>query len=356
MHISLKNNDKMLIDYITNITANCEKNMPIVKNPPKISDENFFAPTINNYNELSKYNYNISQLKIIAKKYKLKLNGNKKTMITRIYSFLYLSSYIIKIQKKFRGNLAKKYKLLHGPASLKRKLCTNADDFVTMEPVEEINYHQFISYKDTDGFIYGFDIISLHNLFLKSQDIESIKNPYNRNLIPEPVIKTIKSIIRIAKILKFHINLHYEDDVPVVSSAKMIELRALTLFQTIDELGNYSNSSWFLSLNRNQLIRFLRELTDIWNYRAQITLETKRNICPPTGDPFRSLNMIYIHNEPNMLNVKKAVLEVLEKMVNGGVDRDSKALAACYVLGSLTIVNQEAATALPWLFESFGHF
>ena len=356
MHISLKNNDKMLIDYITNITANSEKNMPIVKNPPKISDENFFAPTINNYNELSKYNYNISQLKIIAKKYKLKLNGNKKTMITRIYSFLYLSSYIIKIQKKFRGNLAKKYKLLHGPASLKRKLCTNADDFVTMEPVEEINYHQFISYKDTDGFIYGFDIISLHNLFLKSQDIESIKNPYNRNLIPERVIKTIKSIIRIAKILKFHINLHYEDEVPVVSSAKMIELRALTLFQTIDELGNYSNSSWFLSLNRNQLIRFLRELTDIWNYRAQITLETKRNICPPTGDPFRSLNMIYIHNEPNMLNVKKAVLEVLEKMVNGGVDRDSKALAACYVLGSLTIVNQEAATALPWLFESFGHF
>ena len=356
MHISLKNNDKMLIDYITNITAKCEKNMPIVKNPPKISDEKFFAPTINNYNELSKYNYNISQLKIIAKKYKLKLNGNKKTMITRIYSFLYLSSYIIKIQKKFRGNLAKKYKLLHGPASLKRKLCTNADDFVTMEPVEEINYHQFISYKDMDGFIYGFDIISLHNLFLKSQDIESIKNPYNRNLIPEPVIKTIKSIIRIAKILKFHINLHYEDDAPVVSSAKMVELRALTLFQTIDELGNYSNSSWFLSLNRNQLIRFLRELTDIWNYRAQITLETKRNICPPTGDPFRSLNMIYIHNEPNMLNVKKAVLEVLEKMVNGGVDRDSKALAACYVLGSLTIVNQEAATALPWLFESFGHF
>ena len=57
-----------------------------------------------------------------------------------------------------------------------------------------------------------------------------------------------------------------------------------------------------------------------------------------------------------MLNVKKAVLEVLEKMVNSGVDRDSKALGACYVLGSLTIVNQEAATALPWLFESFGHF
>lgn len=353
MYVSL--NDKMLISYMTNITSKCEKNITNVYKPLKISDENFVPPTIDNYNNLIEYNYNTSQLKIIAKKYKLKICGNKKQIVSRIYSFLYLSSYIIKIQKKIRGNLAKKYKLLHGPASLKRKLCTNAGDFVTMEPVEEINYHQFISYKDADGFIYGFDIISLHNLFLKSVDIENIRNPYNRNLIPETVIKTIKSIIRIAKILKFHINLHYEDEAPVISNTKTVELRALTLFQTIDELGNYSNSSWFLSLNRNQIIRFLRELTDIWNYRAQLSYETKRNICPPTGDPFITLNMAYIHNEPDILNVKKAVLDVLEKMVNSGVDRDSKSLGACYILGSLTIVNHSAAAALPWLFESFGH-
>ena len=225
-----------------------------------------------------------------------------------------------------------------------------------MEPVEEINYHQFISYKDEDNFIYGFDIISLHNLFLKSQDIESIRNPYNRNLIPESVIKTIKTIIKLSRILKIHVNLHYEDDTESIPIEKMVELRALSLFQNIDALGNYSNSQWFLSLNRNQIIRFLRELADIWNYRAQITPETKRNICPPSGDPFRNLNMHYIHNEQNMTNVKKVVLEVLEKIVNSGVDRDSKALGACYVLGSLTLVNQEAATSIPWLFQSFGYF
>ena len=351
-----KSAESLIDEYMANITSNCEKNMTIVKKPVKISEDNISIPTINNYDEMTRYNYNLSQLKMIAKNYKLKISGNKNQLLTRIYSFLYFSSYIIKIQKIFRGNVARKYKLLHGPAAVNRKLCTNTDDFVTMEPVEEINYHQFISYKDEDNFIYGFDIISLHNLFLKSPDIESIRNPYNRNLIPESVIKTIKSIIKLSRILKIHVNLHYEDDTESIPIEKMIELRALSLFQNIDALGTYSNSQWFLSLNRNQLIRFLRELADIWNYRAQITAETKRSICPPSGDPFRNLNMHYIHTEQNMTNVKKVVLEVLEKIVNSGVDRDSKSLGACYVLGALTLVNQEAATSIPWLFQSFGYF
>ena len=342
--------------YMNIITLKCEKNMIIVKKPQKIQEDNLSIPTINNYYEMTMYNYNLNQLKIIAKNYKLKISGNKNQLFIRLYSYLYFSSYIIKIQKIFRGIITRKYKLLHGPAAINRKLCTNTYDFVTMEPLEEINYHQFISYKDEDGFIYGFDIISLHNLFLKSKDIESIRNPYNRTLIPESVVKTIKSIIKISRILKIHVNLHYEDDTQSISIEKMVELRALTLFQNIDALGNYSNSQWFLSLNRNQIIKFLRELADIWNYRAQITPETKRSICPPSGDPFRNLNMHYIHTEQNITNVKKVVLEVLEKIVNSGVDRDSKALGACYVLGSLTLVNQEAATSIPWLFQSFGYF
>ena len=346
----------LIDDYMSKITLNCEKNMPNVKKPSKIDDENIIIPTINNYNELTKYNYNISQLKQFAKNYKLKISGNKNQLISRIYSYLYFSYYIIKIQKIFRCLLVKKYKMLHGPAAINRKLCTNTNDFITMEPIEEIGFHQFLSYKDADGFIYGFDIISLHNLFLKSKNIESIKNPYNRNIIPELVIKNIKSIIRLSRIIKIHINLHYEDDIPNISIEKAIELRALTLFQNIDSLGNYSNPQWFLSLNRNQIIKFIRELNDIWNYRAQLPNEIKRNICPPVGDPFRNLCMPYIYTEQNMYNVKKVVLEVLEKMVNNGIDKDSKSLGAYYVLGSLTLVNESAASSLPWLYQSFSYF
>ena len=50
------------------------------------------------------------------------------------------------------------------------------------------------------------------------------------------------------------------------------------------------------------------------------------------------------------------ILEILETLVNSGVDRDSKSLGAYYVLGALTLVNESAATSLPWLFQSVSYF
>jgi hypothetical protein len=349
-----KSHDSLIDEYMNGIVTKCKEKMPTVKKQYKVVNDKLKIPSFNSYNDLIYNNYNVSQLKEFAKKYKLKITGNKEQLFNRIYNFLYFSSYIIKIQKVFRGLLVKKYNSLHGPASLNRKICTNSNDFISMEPIEEINYHQFVSYKDIDGFIYGFDINSLHNLFLKSGN--NINNPYNRNFIPELLIKNIKSLIRFSKILKINLNLNFEDDTKNVSNEKVIELRALSLFQNIDSLGNYSNVSWFLSLNRNDLLKFIRELVDIWNYRAQLSVQTKRSICPPFGDPFRNLSIQYINTEQNLWNIKKVLLEVMEKIVNSGVDKDSKALGAYYVLGALTLVNNEAATSIPWLFQSFIYF
>ena len=350
----IKSTESLIEEYLNNITTKCEDKMPVVKKPQKVTDDKISIPTIVTYNELVYNNYNVSQLKIFAKYYKLKISGNKPQLISRIYSFLYLSSFIIKIQKVFRRYLVDKYKMLHGPASIERKICNNSNDFITMEPLEEISFHQFISYKDIDGFIYGFDITSLHNLFLKSDD--EIKNPYNRNLIPDLIFKNIRGIIRLGRILKIEINLKIEDDTKKVSNEKAIELKALSLFQQIDALGNYSNVNWFLSLNRNHLVKFIRELMDIWTYRAQLPVQTKRNICPPFGDPFRHLNIHYIITEENLWNVKKVLLDIIDILINSGVDKDSKALGAYYVLGALTLVNSEAATSLPWLFQSVNYF
>jgi hypothetical protein len=68
------------------------------------------------------------------------------------------------------------------------------------------------------------------------------------------------------------------------------------------------------------------------------------------------MNIHYAYTEPDLFNVKKIVLEVLEKLVNSGVDNDSRTLGAYYVLSALTLVNEEAATSLPWLFQSVSHF
>jgi hypothetical protein len=345
-----------LDEYNVNLYNKCEeKSIKQKKSVIKITNENIIFPTITNYNEVLQHNYNASQLKIFAKHYKLKLSGNKKELFNRIYGFLHLSFYIIKIQKIFRGFLRRKYNALHGPAYKNRKMCNNQFDFITMEPVEEINVNQFISYMDVDNFIYGFDISSLYNMIVKHNET---KNPYNRNNIPEFVIKNIKTMSRFSKILNESVSLNVQDDIANISNEKTLELRALSLFQTIDSLGNYSDPQWFLSLSRGSLIKLVRELADIWNYRAQLTAEVKYNICPPHGDPFRipTANIYYLQTESNIDNIKKSVLEVLEKMVNSGVDRDSKSLGAYYVLGAITLVNTAAATALPWLYQSVCYF
>jgi hypothetical protein len=100
----------------------------------------------------------------------------------------------------------------------------------------------------------------------------------------------------------------------------------------------------------------MRELSDIWNFRTQLSSEIKRNICPPHGDPFRHFGLSYINNESDLYLVKKNILDVLEKFVNSGIDTDSKSLGCYYVLGALTLVNQNAALALPWLYQSFSYF
>jgi hypothetical protein len=60
-------------------------------------------------------------------------------------------------------------------------------------------------------------------------------------------------------------------------------------------------------------------------------------------------------HEQNMESIKRAIVPVLERLVNTGVDTDSRTLGAYYVLGALTLVSTAAAEALPWLYQSL-HF
>jgi len=348
-------------DYMNNIINRCEKKIPVNKKLLKIENNENCILNIQNYHDLTIYNYNIQQLKLNAKMYKLKMSGNKNELINRIYVFLHLSSYIVKIQKIFRGVLFRKFLSFFGPAHKNRLVCTNDTDFVTMDDLKDLPFTQFFSYKDIDNFIYGFDISSIYNLIFKKNDsINNNKiggiNPYNRNKIPSFVMINLKMISRLSKTLNIKINLDFDTSVGEISSEKTIEMRTITLFQNIDSLGNYSSPEWFLSLNRNQIIKFMRELCDIWNYRAQLSMEVKCHICPPTGDPFVNINIAYLLNENNLLNLKKNVLNILEKLVNNGIDRDSRSLGSYYVLGALTLVNESAATSMPWLFQSVAYF
>jgi len=259
-HFIEKNNKTITFmsmdDYISFLYSRCEKTIPTNKRVEKISNDNITTPTIDNLDILFENNYNVQQLKQFTKQYKLKVSGNKKELVNRIYVFLRLSKVIIKIQKVFRGFLLRKCNSLHGPALMNRKLCTNDTDFLSGDDFKTLNFYQFFSYKDEDEFIYGFDIISLYNLIIKSG--KNIKNPYNRMNISKSVVQNIRNLIRISRVLKIPINIDIKENLNI-SNEKSIELRALDLFQNIDALGNYSDPAWFLTLYNIQINKFIRE-------------------------------------------------------------------------------------------------
>jgi hypothetical protein len=332
----------------------------------KIVDEDFNVPNYKDYNNLLTTNYSVSQLKLIAKYYKLKTTGNKEYLKKRLYNYLYFSHNIINIQKIVRCNLTKKYIKLHGPGFHNKTLCSNDVDFCTLDNLNNIPYNQFISFKDDNEHIYGFDVLSLYNLFMKvtknnktrmanelnSNNLLNVQNPFTNIYFSYNVLKQLLEYIRLSNLLKIHIDLNY-DDLAHLSINKQAEMKILTLFQRIDSLGNYTNIKWFLELDKYGLIRFIRELVDIWNYRANLSQETRREIVPPRGNPFYDEH-INVNNLPqyNFTQIRKYSIAIIDLMINKGINENSCLLGSYYVLCALTMVSSDAANTLPWLYEA----
>ena len=45
----------------------------------------------------------------------------------------------------------------------------------------------------------------------------------------------------------------------------------------------------------------------------------------------------------------------MNNLISKGTTQENKSLGAFYVLAALTLVNNDAATSLPWLYESVSH-
>ncbi len=316
-----------------------------------LKNDNMLIPSFSDFNHFFHYQYSVAQLKDILKHYKLKLSGNKKDQQERIFHFLRNSFFVVKIQKVFRGFLQRQIFLLSGPALKNRKLCVNDSDFVTMDPLEEIPLNQFFSFQDADGFVYGFDVVSLTQLIQQNNSIKAVENPYNRNKISQQVIKNIRNIVCFNNALNKPINLDIEPPSLDLPFETRVEMRAVELFQLINSYGHYSDAQWFLRLPRERLIRYMFELADIWNYRGNLPNDIKISICPPDGNPFRNTNQIM--RATTDWEMKNFFLDSLERMIKNGVNAEMRNLGAFYVLGSLTLVSNEASIGLPWLFQSF---
>ena len=310
-------------------------------------------PAFADHADFMNHEYKVSELKDMCKHYGIKSGGTKQELKLRMHAHLYESHYTIRIQRMIRRNFIKMHARASGPAYHDRSLCVNDTDFYSMEPVHDIPRNQFISTKDDSGMVYGFDIMSLCTYYtseLKSGHITRdtpMNNPYNRMPLPFSLGLQMSRKICLTGILGLNCMIEAEPE-PVVSVEQQDEQQLFLVFQQINAHGHYADSAWFSELATAQIMRFMRELADIWNYRAQIMPDTKQEICPPNGDPFRYMDLRYMQPD----HIKHAGIQIMNTFVASGATRDSRGLGAYYVLSALTLVSQPARNAMPWLYES----
>ena len=304
----------------------------------KLTNQSKLPTIVDEYHLLVGHKYTDIQLRTIAKTFGLKISGNKNELTKRIYEYMYFYKHVTKIQTAYRRRMARKYREL-----TRFRDTVNDSDFLTMEKLSEIPRCQFFSFHDTDGFVYGFDALSFYQL----TNINGVnENPYNRKNFEPSIIEDFNKLVRLAKCLKLPLNVEMEED--IVTPEQKQELRVVELFQIINSLGNYANHEWFMNLDTFKLIKFLKELNDIWAFRSQITDMTKHNICPG-GNPFRRFVAV---RSPHRYDIRESIIPIIETLIKTGVDKDSKTLGSYYVLCALTLVSYDAAIALPWLYQS----
>ena len=294
---------------------------------------------------------NIPEMTVVKLKQLLKLFGNKtsgikKDLVYRLMTTVIQHCSAIHIQRIFRGWLMNRVYKLFAKYEKSRNMCVNDTDFYNLDNLSDVPKFKFITFCD-GVHSYGF---SLHSLYTLTKTTPSI-NPYTRQKLPKNIIRQIKWIYKINR-LKTLNEIDASEEAPLHIETRY-SLRVVALFQFINNLGNYSDPSWYLELSTHRISMLFRYLKDIWYYRSGITWATMSSISP-SGDPFLFPAAAEL-NTPEVdatLYFKFKILQSLELIVYSGIDRDSKTLGAMYVLSALTLVSDQASTALPWLYNS----
>jgi len=333
------------------LTQNRKKNRILQK---KVKDEDFSIIYYEDYEKIKSANYNVSQLKSIAKYHGIKVSGNKTQLKERVYDNLKGSYYAVIIQKNVRKYLVKLLIHYKGPGLFKRNKCNNAQDFYSFENLDEIHFNDFFSYTEVDGFIYGFTLYSINEL-LKTPNAS---NPYTRQHLSRTISNSLNRIKKLSKIINYYtytdINIEGNDVEIVQTLEQENKNKLMELFQMIDNYGHITNINWFLDLDKRKLIYFMRELKDIFLYRARLSREVQREIVPNI-DPFPYIQLHHMFDIFSLEQIRFETLRVIEKFITLGINEPSRSMGVYYVLGTFTLCSENAADAMPWLYEAVSY-
>ena len=229
----------------------------------------------------------------------------------------------------------------------RRSKPNNVEDCGTLEKLFLIPIEYYIQYQDaSDNLWYGFDIRTLESIMASNHPV----NPYNTKELKH----NEKLIANYAHKKSFLLdsNRKMSHDSPKLTEHQKFSQFVVRVFQKFDELGQYTDTEWFTMLSLEQLKHFYHLANDMFDYRAQLTDEMKKNIVK---------NGLIFHNFKSTLskfrNVHTRILQVeilreMERVVDEGVDKEFKILGMNLILSALVEVSHRASLAIPHFVQS----
>lgn len=263
------------------------------------------------------------------------------------------------LQASIWRTVVQKANRMRGIGFYNRNACNNREDMFLFDSIEDIHPVDFYSVTDASGFTYGFHIETMYQYISKTIGITSptatsgfkpelFLNPYTKTPFGRKVYNDFKRLYRLYRMLVKDITLLM--DAPSMLSPEQHMSHTLTrVFQKMDELNNYTNTEWFLQMNRTKLVKFIYGIRELFEYRMDLPF-TRRLQVVSTGRVF-SLP-VSRYTAMNDTDLRLCILAECEKLVSEGHTKDDRYLGSLVILTALTELVPKCAEAYPWLLQA----
>jgi hypothetical protein len=270
-------------------------------------------------------------------------------------------------------------KKLHGPS---REGAVNECDFVSLDDIKDIPDEDYIGLKDEKGFVYGFNLDSVVDLILKTDEnyLETFKkhqvsrhelcyrqyirtlynhynkikinNPFTRDLLPcEFKLRVFQLYAR--KIYKTQtkksIQAQSNINTGVVDLRQNTRNKCFSIFQKIDMFGYMTDIIWLMDENVKNLKLFYKKLALQWNLEFGLD-NTARYRIAKTHNLFSHSHLqdIMLSRADKYVLLDK-ILDTLNVLVSNGETEADRNTGCIMILYALSAINRRCIDANPWL-------
>lgn len=285
---------------------------------------------------------------------------------------------LVKLQRWVRNSLFAFSKRLHGAH---RARVVNDSDFVSLDDIKDIPDKDFIALEDAHGFVYGFNLDSIVDLILKSDEnfLESFKkqsvgfcyrqyvrtlynhynkikinNPYTRDLLPcDFKLRVFQLHARnIFKAMKNNLSIQLNASglgtgTGASDLRQQVRNKCFAIFQKIDMFGYMTDIAWLMDENVKNLKLFYKRLAFQWNLEFGLN-NTARYRISRTHNLFSHLQDIMLSRADKYVLLDK-ILDTLTVLVSNGETEGDRNTGCILILYALAAINPRCIEANPWL-------